>query len=266
MARTLFFVSVAPTVWCRVVEKRIFVSKELEVESVRGFQVPELRRRYRGEKVPDVVDSFRAFLPDRRRISGESDAVADPGEIQRCSRVRVQRLVFADEVVVEMAGMTKLVVLTPVFVQTFHVSSWIQDVSDEFAESDVVAVDKRLRLRFRSVAPNDLPTEFLLKINGIPFAELVFVRGQQSLEGMAHEHEFEVGFYPVENFGVSELIKRLESRFGMRIGGLNVERVLLLASSSSQNQHDALPIGACDLGREQIDRTAEIFPCSVSKF
>ena len=117
------------------------VAKRVEVCSINVFQNGDVCRRYVGE-LPSESVLHRpcvvvAWTPADVE-SGEVDAIGDAKSTQHVQRVRVERLVVSDEVVVDTAGLTEHGLRRPVEVVE-RLRPPVDDVLDQFGERHVIA-------------------------------------------------------------------------------------------------------------------------------
>lgn len=168
----------------------IIVPEELEIELVRVVELlPELGR----ERVHVRLDERGRLGRDQRR------------EVQRGRRsdlpqhvlgVLLQRLVLADDVVLDEARVAQLHVRRPVLVHALRaLVALLDQVRDELCEGDAVA-------GLRDVLHGVPLAELLQDLDAVPALEvgrrrrvddqLVPVGGDEALHGVAHEQELGV--------------------------------------------------------------------------
>lgn len=183
----------------------------------------------------------------------ESDVGRTHNVPEQVVRVLEQRLVFADEVVVDGTRPAQPVYRRPMLVE--HRVTGVRHECGELGERHVVAVTQRLLGGVGSVPPYDAPPETRLEVPRtflVPLLQLVPVRGQQPLERMPDEQELGVCGQHIGRLSrrvVAQPVQCAGLVYHVRRDLRQVRRARLCVTR--QHHEHSLPIGACHL-REDI--------------
>lgn len=196
----------------------------------------------------EVLDQLRGRVGVR--ALGKLDVGHADHVLEQIVRVAEQRLVLADEVVVDRARPAQPVNGRPVLVE--HRVPRVGHELGELGERHVVAVPQRPLGRVRPVPLDNAPAEPRLEVPRavVPLLQLVPVRGQQPLERVPDEQELGVR---VQHVGgprgrvVAQPVQRARlvrhvGRYLRQVGPLERRR-----GAAGQHHQHSFPVGARDL-------------------